>query len=119
MNDELRNRLAATTDLRLHATLLFDYPTANELTTFLLDRLFQDGTTSAVLIDEELDRLETGISALYANETMRKGLTTRLQALLSKWAAVQGPSDLASKLDSASDDELFRLIDDVRAETAL
>jgi methyltransferase (TIGR00027 family) len=37
---ELRNRLAAATDLRLQATLLFDYPTPNALAQFFATRLF-------------------------------------------------------------------------------
>ena len=39
---EIKNRLAASLNVMLHATVIFDYPTVNQLATYLLDTYFAD-----------------------------------------------------------------------------
>ncbi|WP_437952505.1 SDR family NAD(P)-dependent oxidoreductase [Sorangium sp. So ce296] len=118
---ELRNRLAAATGLRLSATLLFDHPTPEALAKLVSGKLLHDEAAPPSTSAAEIDRLEGALASAYANEAIRDELTVRMKAILSKWMAAREPSPddgLASRLDTANDDELFRMIDHVRAEAA-
>jgi NAD(P)-dependent dehydrogenase (short-subunit alcohol dehydrogenase family) len=117
---EIRNRLAAVTGLRFTATLLFDHPTPRALAGMLERRLLERAAPPPLPIFAELDRVEHVLSALApATDTERERVTLRLQELLSKWLARHATSDqvdLVQQLSSATDDdELFRLIDQVRS----
>jgi acyl carrier protein len=107
---ELRNRVAGATGLRLPATLLFDYPSPLALAGYLLERLApaDAGSLTAVLAD--LDRFEERLAALLADEEARGTLSRRLTGLLSKVSARPGDA-VAAAIESATDDEIFRLID--------
>ncbi|WFB09506.1 SDR family NAD(P)-dependent oxidoreductase [Streptomyces sp. LX-29] len=111
---ELRNRLGAATGLRLPATLIFDYPTPEALADHLRAALpVGDGGPS---VFGELDRLEAALAGAADDSVTRSRITMRLQALMAKWNEAQeatadtetGDDDLAS----ATDDELFDLLDD-------
>jgi NAD(P)-dependent dehydrogenase (short-subunit alcohol dehydrogenase family)/acyl carrier protein len=112
---ELRNRLSAITGLRLPATLVFDYPNATALARYLLDQVGEDGASGAASVDGELDKLERLLSLTDADHSERTRIAARLQTFL---AALDDPDVDGSvaandddEFESATDDELFELID--------
>ncbi|MEU0839170.1 type I polyketide synthase [Streptomyces sp. NPDC005962] len=112
---ELRNRLGAATGLRLPATLIFDYPTPDALADQLRAAL-PHGDGGGPSVFGELDRLEAALAGATDDSVTRSRITMRLQALLAKWndaqdAAADGATD-DNDLESATDDELFDLLDD-------
>jgi polyene macrolide polyketide synthase len=111
---EFRNRMNTATGLRLPATLLFDYPTPAELVAHLRGELVIAGTGPASIL-EELDKLESTFAAADVDEQLFKQIEGRLEVLRTKWAArrIDAPaSDGEFDFDSASDDDVFRLLDD-------
>ncbi|MEY9969414.1 acyl transferase domain-containing protein/acyl carrier protein [Streptacidiphilus sp. MAP12-16] len=109
---ELRNRLNAATGLRLPTSLVFDYPNPVALADHLRSEIVGDGPADVVPVLAELDALEHALSAKSPDADERARVTSRLQALLSKWNAADDDADSAadSELDDASADDLFDII---------
>ena len=116
---ELRNRLNLATGLRLPATIVFDHPSPWSLAQHLRTRLVTESMPNGQQLptDADLARWEAAIAATPPDEATRLRLGTRLRAIAERLAGpggIQPPvsSDIADRIDSASDDELFNLIDD-------
>ncbi|KJS58005.1 type I polyketide synthase [Streptomyces rubellomurinus] len=120
-NLELQDRLSDATGLSLPSTLIFDYPTAQALADHLCAEF---GTEEAVEVGPvlaELDRLEAFLASFDANLQARQAITHRLRDLLSRRdgdARDGADADTRTErpdLDSATDDELFDVLDQLRA----
>ncbi|MDX3233989.1 type I polyketide synthase, partial [Streptomyces sp. ME19-01-6] len=116
---ELRNRLQATAALPLPATVVFDHPTPAALADQLRTQLCPDAPSSAAATATaalaELARLESAVSDSALDDDTRSGLAERLRSLARKMSSgrVADHDGVAAgpDLQSATDDEVFDLID--------
>ncbi|MFG2007399.1 beta-ketoacyl reductase, partial [Spirillospora sp. NPDC048911] len=113
---ELRNRLSAATGLRLPAALAFTYPSAAAIADHLRERLIPAEADPSAAVLGEVDKLEAVIDQAVPDGDTRLRLAKRLEALL--WRLGDSGNGVGNgvavddgALESASDDEVFELID--------
>jgi rifamycin polyketide synthase module 7/8 len=106
---ELRNRLRETTGLKLPATLVFDHPNPLALARHLRTELAVEEASPADAVLAGLAGLETAIAAAGAPDGDR--IAVRLRELLKAAEAAETRSTSTDDLDTASDEELFALVD--------
>ncbi|HEX8742890.1 MAG TPA: SDR family NAD(P)-dependent oxidoreductase, partial [Thermoleophilaceae bacterium] len=110
---ELRNGLNAATGLNLPATLVFDHPTPGEVGRLLVDEGGSERLDEPSPLEAAFQQLAQAIAADAVGPEERSDVAKRLHVLLARVGAdtVREPEAGGTSIDSASAQELFKIID--------
>ncbi|MEO3808934.1 SDR family NAD(P)-dependent oxidoreductase [Sphaerisporangium sp. B11E5] len=108
---ELRNHLNNTTGLRLPSTVVFDHPTPVALTRHLQSHLAPEEPRPGPPVLAALDELADGLGDGDARERLALHLEDVLRRLRGQ-GADPGDGGVDAEIESATDDEIFALIED-------
>jgi acyl carrier protein len=121
---ELRNRLKAATGLTLSPTVIFDHPTPAALAGHIDSQLAatgtapgkpEDGPDRMARFNEVARELQAMIEQPGWSPDEKLRMSTRVQTMLSAWTAVDPvleQDELLDDIDSATESELFALLDE-------
>jgi polyene macrolide polyketide synthase len=114
---EFRNALGGLTGVRLPATLVFDYPSPNELAEHLRAEIAPTAVSGSQALLTDLERLAQTIGEIEVTEDVLEQIGGRLEILRARWTALRSTTDNGGEtnqefnFDEASDEDVFTLLD--------
>jgi 4-hydroxyphenylalkanoate synthase len=118
---ELRNRLKVATGLILPVTVVFDHPTAEALSRFLLGKLAPEHSAAGPDVLAELDRLENALAGAPHDSDVDRRIVRRLRKIIADRTrpampapvpgGAAGSQHFADALESADAEDVLKLID--------
>ncbi|MFD6065938.1 type I polyketide synthase, partial [Amycolatopsis lurida] len=109
---ELRNGLDAATGLRLPATLIFDYPTPDDLAKFLQSEMDTAGPDADTGLASGIDKLAAELSTVDLASADGAEVEAKLRNLVSLWQDRTRPSSGGdADLEVDTIDDMFALLD--------